>query len=586
MGEDVIGGPGARRHAGHITCCYNGAGQSLISGLCRVPGYASAAIWAPIAITLRFMRVNVASRLQTATPYLLDLITSVQRGEIKVPQFQRPFVWREEQAINLLDSIANNYPMGSLLLWKTSDKLAVERNIGDFRLPETDDLSPTDYVLDGQQRLTVIHAALGAEPDASAFEATYDLIKQEFVTPGDAERGLHQFPMRWLYKTTELLNFRTALQAHPRAKDLQIGLDNLVHVFTSYQLPVVTLKDLSVEEVCPIFERINSSATQLSIFDLMVAATWSQHFDLNQKSEDIALALDPKSYGNISGTTVLKCLSAVRNSSVIKDRVMGLRKLESADMDRLAESAKVALLRAVDLLTTDFGVYSLDFLPYEAHLIILTYICAHNHMLDAEQVNRVKQWFWRTSFSERYRGASEAFVSRDLEGIQKFVVEGGDPEVYGAAPNQRVIKSIVFRKNNSRSRAFVLALAKQGPRNLTNGARIDTADALSVFNKKQFHHIYPEAYLRNNFPGEERSLLPNICMLAASENNLISDTDPHAYLPMRARKLGVYADNVFRSNVLPLPGEFDYATASLADFIDARASLIETIVRELCVGQS
>jgi hypothetical protein len=532
------------------------------------------------------MRINVASRLQTATPYLLDLITSVQRGEIKVPQFQRPFVWRTEQAINLLDSIANNYPMGSLLLWKTNDKLAVERNIGDFRLPETDDLSPTDYVLDGQQRLTVIYAALGAEPDASGFEATYDLIKQEFVMPGETERGLHQFPMRWLYKTTELLNFRTALQAHPRAKELQVGLDNLVHVFTSYQLPVVTLKDLSVEEVCPIFERINSSATQLSIFDLMVAATWSQHFDLNQKSEDIALALDSKSYGDISGTTVLKCLSAVRNSSVIKDRVMGLRKIESEKMDELAETTKLALLRAVDLLTTDFGVYSLDFLPYEAHLIILTYICAHNRSLEAEQVDRVKQWFWRTSFSERYRGASEAFISRDLEGIQEFVVRGGDPEAYGAVPNQRVIKSIVFRKNNSRSRAFVLALAKQGPRNLTNGAQIDTADALSIFNKKQFHHIYPEAYLKNHFPGEERSLLPNICMLAASENNLISDADPHIYLPTRATRLGSQADSIFRSNVLPLPREFDYVTASLAEFIDARASLIEAIVTELCTGKS
>ena len=74
----------------------------------------------------------------------------------KVPKFQRPFVWHAEQALNLLDSIANSYPIGSLLLWKTTDKLIAERDIGDFCLPETPDLTPTLYVLDGQQRLTVI----------------------------------------------------------------------------------------------------------------------------------------------------------------------------------------------------------------------------------------------------------------------------------------------------------------------------------------------------------------------------------------------------------------------------------------------
>jgi hypothetical protein len=532
------------------------------------------------------MPANVASRLETKTQYLNDLISSVRKGEIKVPQFQRPFVWRVEQATNLLDSISNNYPMGSLLLWKTSDKLAVERNIGDFRLPETDDLSPTDYVLDGQQRLTVIYAALGAGPNDTGFEATYDLLKQEFVTSDDAHRALHQFPMRWLYRTTELLNFRTALQSHPRAAELQTRLDQLIHIFSSYQIPVVILKDLTVEEVCPIFERINSSATQLSIFDLMVAATWSKHFDLNDKADDIALSLDPKSYGDIGGTTVLKCLSALENASVIKARVMSLRNLDPEQMDTLVERTKAALLRSVDLLTTEFRVYSLDFLPYEAHLIILTYILDNNHRLRAEQIQRVRQWFWRTSFSERYRGASEAFTSRDLEAIQSFVLEGGDADTYGPVPTSRVIRSTVFRKNNSRSRAFVLALAKQHPRNLTNGSVIDTSEALSIYNRSQFHHVFPEGYLKRTDPTQERSLLLNFCMLAASENNFISDADPHEYLPRVIKHLGNNADAVFQSNGLPLPSKFDYASANLGAFLDERMPLVEDLVGKLCAGTS
>src|SRR4051812_32374141 len=98
------------------------------------------------------MRKNVKGRLDTDTKDLRALCDDIRDGELKVPQFQRKFVWKEEQALDLLDSIASNYPIGSLLLWKTKHKMRVERNIGDFQLPVTDDLEPTDYVLDGQQR--------------------------------------------------------------------------------------------------------------------------------------------------------------------------------------------------------------------------------------------------------------------------------------------------------------------------------------------------------------------------------------------------------------------------------------------------
>src|SRR5690349_8853339 len=97
----------------------------------------------------RIMPPIAPSRLETGTAFIKDLISDIKKGEIKIPQFQRKFIWKEQQAIDLLDSIAKTYPIGSLLLWKTKVKLHVERNIGDFRLPETDDLTPTDYVLDG-----------------------------------------------------------------------------------------------------------------------------------------------------------------------------------------------------------------------------------------------------------------------------------------------------------------------------------------------------------------------------------------------------------------------------------------------------
>ena len=257
------------------------------------------------------MRANISSRLSTETPLLKDLISDIKKGEIKIPQFQRKFVWKEQQAIKLLDSISNNYPTGSLLFWRTSTKLATERDIGDFRLPETDDLSPTNYVLDGQQRLTVIYSCLGAPDNEGGFSVGYDLIEEEFVKLSE-KYEIHIFPLRWIYNTTKLLNFRTGLTSHPSSEELQIRLDSIIEVITNYRLPVVTLKDLSVEEVCPIFERINSSGTPLSTYDLMVAATWTQSFNLNDEVESIADSLKSKNFDDITGDTILKCLSAAK----------------------------------------------------------------------------------------------------------------------------------------------------------------------------------------------------------------------------------------------------------------------------------
>lgn len=302
---------------------------------------------------------------------------------------------------------------------------------------------------------------------------------------------------------------------------------------------------------------------------------------------EIKDALSAKGFSEIDGDTILKCLAAVHKRSIKKDDVVGLRKLTKAEMEALVKKTKSALLKTVDLLSTEFKIYSWDFLPYEAIAIVVCYIYSHQKALNAAQIGRVRQWFWRSSFDERYRGASEHFISKDLEAIHKFVIEGiGKADDFGSKPNPDIWGSVVFRSNNSRSRAFVLALALGGPRNITNGVAIDPAEALSIFNQKQFHHVYPRAHLKKiKAPGNHNSMA-NICILAASENRLISDADPHLYLPKCVTDLGSQATAVFASSLLPDPASFPYAKASFEDFSAARTTLIASRVERLCNGDA
>ncbi|MGV7197330.1 DUF262 domain-containing protein, partial [Xanthomonas axonopodis] len=65
------------------------------------------------------MATNISNRLSTDTVYFSSLIEDIKQGRIKIPKFQRPYVWDDEQALKLLDSIANSYPIGSILIWRT-----------------------------------------------------------------------------------------------------------------------------------------------------------------------------------------------------------------------------------------------------------------------------------------------------------------------------------------------------------------------------------------------------------------------------------------------------------------------------------
>ena len=70
-----------------------------------------------------------ASSLQT-------LLAEIEKGIVKIPQFQRDFVWRKQKSAKLLDSIFKGYPIGAFILWKTKESLHAVKEIGGASLPQ------------------------------------------------------------------------------------------------------------------------------------------------------------------------------------------------------------------------------------------------------------------------------------------------------------------------------------------------------------------------------------------------------------------------------------------------------------------
>ena len=88
-----------------------------------------------------------------------ELMLKIRNGQIRIPDFQREFVWERSQIINLLDSVYRHFPIGSLLFWQTEDEIQSYRRIGEIDLRH-DRGKSVQYVLDGQQRLTSLFASL------------------------------------------------------------------------------------------------------------------------------------------------------------------------------------------------------------------------------------------------------------------------------------------------------------------------------------------------------------------------------------------------------------------------------------------
>ena len=63
-----------------------------------------------------------------------ELARRVLTGDILLPKFQREFVWKRQQTLDLLDSVAQNYPIGSLLLWQSRQELRSENCIADLEI--------------------------------------------------------------------------------------------------------------------------------------------------------------------------------------------------------------------------------------------------------------------------------------------------------------------------------------------------------------------------------------------------------------------------------------------------------------------
>lgn len=476
---------------------------------------------------------NTAKDPKPTSERVQQLANRVLMGDIILPEFQRPFVWKRRQVLELLDSIYRNYPIGSMLVWESRQPLASKRSIADLSVADRSDAYPVNYLLDGQQRLSTICGVLHWQPgeSRSVWNVIFDLRTQRFLHIDHTdELPLHQIALRRLSEPAAYYRRLAPLED----EGLSARADLLFNRFTDYQVPLVTLGDMSIKDVAPVFERINSTGTRLTIFDLMRAATWSPDFDLGRTVEGLRTAIEPKKFGSLDSKTFLRALAAAGNSDFSAESIDGLRGLDTDSLTAAAAATQRSAERAADFLSTEIGASRSEALPYANQFAVLCEIFRVVPHPTTAQLADVIHWFWRTTLSGYFAGWDNAQMATDARAIRAWASGQGGSEgidIRVVTPGPSLWQAKPFRSNSAVSKMIGLMLAHGRPMDLVNGQRIDPDRSLAWSNDKEYHHFFPQAYLqRMGLKANRSNAVGNIVMLTSKSNISIRDSAPSAYL--------------------------------------------------------
>jgi hypothetical protein len=511
---------------------------------------------------------------------VVGLVEQAHEGKICLPNFQRDFVWAREEVADLVRSIVRGYFIGSLLLLRcepTNPPFAPVFLRG--AKPAYREARPELLVLDGQQRLSSLIYALTApdlslkdssqrrwffvnldvllsEPDSD--DVVFDRAKRELrgldTTIAQYEQRMlpctvllsQQAFYRWRDGYEDWLRTNHPDQVERYRSDWRDGWTSAATAFQTFEAPLVELPRIddsdseAIGRVCAIFEKLNSTGVDLSVYDLLTARLYRSGIRLHdlwteacRSHHRLRAWSNGKADEHKFGVLVLRTLALLRGLDP-KPRI--LINLSPVDFEKDWRRAARAIERALELITLvgpdGFGVFAEKWLPGFGLVPILAALRAEieDRRLGRTEREDLRHWYWCNVFMERYSSAVESKSRKDyLEMTRHWFEDGPEPEVFHDARN--IIGAPGFRVRSSASYASAVysglfcLLALRNARDWRRGEDIRLQEL-------QDHHIFPQAYLKQQKITKrvDVNTIANRTLISDQTNGKIKAKAPATYL--------------------------------------------------------
>lgn len=482
--------------------------------------------------------------------HLASIIHDLREGKFGIPDFQRPFEWNPRDVLELIKSIFEDYYIGTLLLWKASrdsvDYLSCKAIHG-----AKDGTKFDHIVLDGQQRLSALYYALFSPAinfpkrksryyyviNIEAFlNANYDeafdyLISSKKIDKLMADEKLQYrqkiFPMNLFGKSmTKWLKWLESYEKYwsgngnDKIGEEREKLENLFEsTLNEYYISYIELdRDIEVEKVCDIFQRINSTGLDLNIFDLMNALLRPKEVILKtlwEKKKSLFLnQLPDPDKGKIYALQTMSILTQsycapkflyylIPNAvKKIKKESGGLEKIvliNSRDefLDLWNKSIK-EMQNALKIITnhSDLGVIAAKFFPYPTMLPIyaaLNSVKAGDSPVGGKDVEeKIRYWYWSSIFAKNYSSAVESQMAKDFIDVKKwFVSDGAVPSAVVEARKNTINLNLESEDSQGSAiyKGIFCILIKEGAKDFYSSEE-------PLYSELEDHHIVPQSWGR------------------------------------------------------------------------------------------
>lgn len=499
-----------------------------------------------------------------------DLVGMVERGELRLPEMQREYVWRSTRVRDLLDSLYRGYPSGVILAWESDEAVATR----DFAVDAASVTAVRPLLLlDGQQRLTSLSAVLRGLPVSvrgrkHPVEILFNLehpTELSFITevnenggddqiagdetPVDIQERLRQLTFvvgtkalealpNWVRVSDvfrkadgELLKGAGVTSFDDPKFDLYTTRLKAVRGIADYQYRMDVLeRTKSYEEVTEIFVRVNSLGAKLRSSDLALAqitAKWRGSLELFRHYQQ---QVNGRGFDLDLGVFLRTLVALITGQS----RFMTVNSLQLGQLQTGWTRTSKAFDFALNLARTNLGIDSPTLLSSPLLLVAAAYWADHHdYHIDGAEADGFRQWFLIANAKGRYtRGSSETLLDQDLAAIrgtagitdllQRLTQQVGRldftaDELIGRSSRSGAFKTmfLAFREDHARDWATNLEISPK---------HTGKADAI------EYHHIFPKAFLQRTRPDVDHvDDIANLAFIGAATNKRILDHPPAAY---------------------------------------------------------
>jgi len=536
-----------------------------------------------------------------------------------LPHIQRPFVWDEEQIVRLFDSLMREYPIQTLLFWRTKDGIKARKFMSsvewDADLSSLYDKAKSDvgiekvFVLDGQQRLqslySMFNGALKAADGKTDLEAYIDVTGGgKLMDDGLLHRlQFHAKPQPLpLYRLRNLIGVDAKKNALKLAKELNDKLDAVIKDTgdaardrqdrvreNCSQICSVLLeeKHFWVEEldgvaneypykkILDIFVRVNSGGTKLDASDLMFAAMKEGWGEIEQNVENIVDILNDGRLG-FDKTVALKCLVVAlgKGSELTSD------KFTSPEGEKLIDTIKDGWPRAEaafqelrDFITNYLKLYGDKVIRSYGSFVPLFDYLYHNPKPNEGNRVLMRAYYYKSQLFNWYGSQTDNVINAMHTRLGK-PLPGGFPiaSVMDYFRDSRKAETELKLEHllNMRLRFIIL--------NLIYVERFGTSPFNVCFKGNEPHvdHIYPQSPLKNalSLPTEEVNHIGNYRFVGATDNIRKSAERPAEFFG-RLKGLGVdFANHLLLDEFSDDPSKLKFDVATYRDFRDRRLKAV------------